>query len=110
MGERHPHVASHDSLANRYVQTRSATLMRLDIRGSTSEYVRVGNLVSRRFEGSGGNAFVSIATSLLPLDAIHFQPARTAMADDSYDYDANCRRWPDVAGPFPVGTVEFEVT
>jgi hypothetical protein len=32
------------------------------------------------------------------------------MTDDSYDYDANCRRWPDVAGPFPVGTVDFEVT
>src|SRR3954466_12049388 len=32
------------------------------------------------------------------------------MADESYDYDANCRRWPDVAGSFPVGTVEFEVT
>jgi len=30
--------------------------------------------------------------------------------DESYDHDANCRRWPDVAGPFPVGTVEFEVT
>ncbi|HKN64655.1 MAG TPA: hypothetical protein VJW73_00160 [Gemmatimonadaceae bacterium] len=32
------------------------------------------------------------------------------MTDDSYDYDANCSRWPSVAGPFPVGTVEFEVT
>jgi hypothetical protein len=32
------------------------------------------------------------------------------MADESYDYDANCRRWPDFAGPFPVGTVEFEST
>jgi hypothetical protein len=32
------------------------------------------------------------------------------MTDESYDYDANCRRWPDVAGPFPVGTIEFEVT
>jgi len=29
---------------------------------------------------------------------------------DSYDYDANCRHWPDVVGPFPVGTLEFEVT
>lgn len=32
------------------------------------------------------------------------------MTDDPYDYDANCRRWPAVAGPFPVGTIEFEVT
>lgn len=32
------------------------------------------------------------------------------MTDDAYDYDANCRRWPEVAGPFPVGTLEFEVT
>jgi predicted dienelactone hydrolase len=32
------------------------------------------------------------------------------MTDDSYDYDANCRHWPDVAGPFPVGTVDFDVT
>jgi hypothetical protein len=32
------------------------------------------------------------------------------MADESYDYDANCRRWPDFAGPFPVGTDEFEAT
>jgi hypothetical protein len=32
------------------------------------------------------------------------------MTVDSYDYDANCRRWPDVAGPFPVATVDFEVT
>ena len=31
------------------------------------------------------------------------------MTDDSYDYDANCRRWPEVTGPFSVGTVEFEV-
>jgi len=29
---------------------------------------------------------------------------------DSYDYDANCRHWPDVVGRFPVGTLEFEVT
>ena len=32
------------------------------------------------------------------------------MTDDSYDYDANCRRWPDVVGEFPVGTLEFETT
>ena len=32
------------------------------------------------------------------------------MTDDSYDYDANCRHWPDAAGSFPVGTLEFEVT
>ena len=32
------------------------------------------------------------------------------MTAESYDYDANCRRWPDVAGQFPVGTLEFEVT
>jgi hypothetical protein len=32
------------------------------------------------------------------------------MTDDAYDYDANCRRWPEVAGAFPVGTTEFEVT
>ena len=32
------------------------------------------------------------------------------MTDDSYDYDANCRRWPDAAGPYPVGTIDFEVT
>src|SRR4051795_12452364 len=32
------------------------------------------------------------------------------MTVDSYDYDANCRHWPDVVGPFSVGTLEFEVT
>lgn len=32
------------------------------------------------------------------------------MTVDSYDYDANCRHWPEVVGPFPVGTLEFEVT
>ena len=32
------------------------------------------------------------------------------MTEDSYDYDANCRRWPDASGPFPVGTLDFEVT
>jgi len=32
------------------------------------------------------------------------------MTDDSYDYDANCRHWPDASGPFPVGTLDFEVT
>jgi Platelet-activating factor acetylhydrolase, isoform II len=32
------------------------------------------------------------------------------MTDDAYDYDANCRHWPHVAGGFPVGTREFEVT
>src|SRR5690349_11800958 len=32
------------------------------------------------------------------------------MTDDSYDYDANCRHWPHAAGPFPVGTREFEAT
>jgi predicted dienelactone hydrolase len=31
------------------------------------------------------------------------------MADESYDYDANCRRWPDVAGAFPIGSLEFEI-
>jgi predicted dienelactone hydrolase len=34
----------------------------------------------------------------------------TTMPDDSYDYDSNCRHWPDVVGRFPVGTLEFEVT
>ena len=38
------------------------------------------------------------------------QPPGSSMTVDSYDYDANCRRWPDVAGPFPVGTIELEVT
>jgi hypothetical protein len=33
-----------------------------------------------------------------------------AMTADSYDYDANCRHWPDVVGQFRVGTLEFEVT
>lgn len=33
-----------------------------------------------------------------------------AMNDAAYDYDANCRHWPDAAGQFPVGTLEFEVT
>src|SRR3954471_20892637 len=32
------------------------------------------------------------------------------MTVDSYDYDANCRHWPDVVGPFSVGTLEFELT
>ena len=32
------------------------------------------------------------------------------MTEESYDHDANCRSWPDFAGPFPVGTIEFEVT
>ncbi|MGH7648764.1 MAG: hypothetical protein ACREND_11640 [Gemmatimonadaceae bacterium] len=32
------------------------------------------------------------------------------MTDESYDYDANCRRWPRAAGPFSVGTLDFEVT
>jgi hypothetical protein len=32
------------------------------------------------------------------------------MTDASYDYDANCRRWPEAAGPFSVGTLDFEVT
>src|SRR5690348_5919086 len=32
------------------------------------------------------------------------------MTVDWYDYDANCRHWPDVIGQFPVGTIEFEVT
>jgi len=31
------------------------------------------------------------------------------MTADAYDYEANCRHWPDVVGPFPVGTLEFEV-
>jgi len=39
-----------------------------------------------------------------PLDATD------AMTADSYDYDANCRHWPDVVGPFRVGTLEFEDT
>jgi hypothetical protein len=30
------------------------------------------------------------------------------MTADSYDYDANCRNWPQVIGRFPVGTLEFE--
>ena len=32
------------------------------------------------------------------------------MTECSYDYDANCRDWPNVGGSFPVGTLEFEVT
>jgi hypothetical protein len=32
------------------------------------------------------------------------------LTDDSYDYDANCRHWPHVTGPFSIGTLEFEVT
>src|SRR4029079_15693140 len=39
-----------------------------------------------------------------------FPPPRTAMTDDSYDYHANCRHWPQAAGRFPVGTGAFEVT
>jgi hypothetical protein len=31
------------------------------------------------------------------------------MTVDSYDYDVNCRHWPEVVGQFPVGTLEFEV-
>jgi hypothetical protein len=36
--------------------------------------------------------------------------ATDAMTADSYDYDANCRHWPDAVGQFPVGTLELEVT
>jgi hypothetical protein len=32
------------------------------------------------------------------------------MADEQYDYDANCRHWPEAGGPFPVATLELEVT
>ena len=32
------------------------------------------------------------------------------MANDTYDYDANCRHWPEARGPFPSGTLDFEVT
>ena len=32
------------------------------------------------------------------------------MTDVPYDYDANCRRWPEARGPFPAGTLECEVT
>lgn len=32
------------------------------------------------------------------------------MTEDAYDYDANCRHWPNVVGPYGVGTLEFEVT
>jgi hypothetical protein len=32
------------------------------------------------------------------------------MTVDPYDYDANCRHWPEVVGQFPVGTLEFDVT
>ena len=32
------------------------------------------------------------------------------MTDPSYDYNANCRRWPEARGPLPVGTLEVEVT
>ncbi|MDX2059785.1 MAG: hypothetical protein SFV24_18380 [Gemmatimonadales bacterium] len=31
------------------------------------------------------------------------------MTDTAYDYAANCRWWPMVEGPLPVGTIEFEV-
>src|SRR5690349_1168468 len=42
-------------------------------------------------------------------DTIHLD-ARDPSTVDSYDYDANCRRWPEVIGQFPVGTLEFEVS
>jgi hypothetical protein len=32
------------------------------------------------------------------------------MTTAAFGYAANCRAWPAVEGPFPVGTVEFEVT
>lgn len=32
------------------------------------------------------------------------------MSSPAYDYDANCRRWPEARGPYAVGTLEFEVT
>jgi len=32
------------------------------------------------------------------------------MSEHPYDYEANCRRWPEVNGPFHAGTLEFEVT
>ena len=32
------------------------------------------------------------------------------MAEDQYDYDANCRHWPHVRGHFPAGTLDFELT
>jgi predicted dienelactone hydrolase len=32
------------------------------------------------------------------------------MTVDPYEHDANCRRWPEVVGRFPVGTLEFEAT
>src|SRR4051794_143781 len=32
------------------------------------------------------------------------------MSDGQYDYDANCRDWPELRGQFPVGTLDFEVT
>ncbi len=67
----------------------------------------LGRRLPRRSESI---ASFQLRSRCSPEDAIHFQPPRTAMTDDSYDYDANCRRWPDVAGPFPVGTVDFEVT
>jgi hypothetical protein len=35
---------------------------------------------------------------------------RAAMTLESYDYDANCRDWPDVIGPFAIGTLDFEAT
>jgi len=32
------------------------------------------------------------------------------MTVSPYDYEANCRHWPRTAGPYSVGTLEFEVT
>jgi platelet-activating factor acetylhydrolase isoform II len=61
---------------------------------------------ARRCAVSGLGA---MATPLLPKRSIPLD-ARDAMTVDSYDYDANCRHWPDVVGQFPVGTLEFEVT
>ena len=31
------------------------------------------------------------------------------MTVEAYDYEANCRHWPNVVGQFPVGTLELEV-
>ncbi len=32
--------------------------------------------------------------------------AEPAMTGAPYDYDANCRAWPEARGPFPIGTLE----
>jgi predicted dienelactone hydrolase len=70
---------------------------------------RAGNGCASGPDAVGG-AGVQLRSRCTPKAAIHAQPPGTAMTDHSYDYDANCRHWPDAAGPFAVGTVDFETT